>query len=78
MKSSWLKRPCFFSRLERVGGYRGKAEQLNAYFTNTGDPDWFDEDLARYRAISPSDVRAAAEIFLPASRRVELTVVPEK
>jgi zinc protease len=68
----------FFSRLERVGGYRGKAEQLNAYFTNTGDPDWFDEDLARYRAISPSDVRAAAEIFLPADRRVELTVVPEK
>ena len=68
----------FFSRLERVGGYRGKAEQLNAYFTNTGDPDWFNEDLARYRAISPSDVRAAAEIFLPADRRVELTVVPEK
>jgi zinc protease len=68
----------FFSRMERVGGYRGKAEQLNAYYTTTGDPDWFNEDLARYRAISPSDVRAAAETFLPASRRVELTVVPEK
>ena len=68
----------FFSRMERVGGYRGKAEQLNAYYTTTGDPDWFNEDLARYRAISPSDVRAAAETFLPANRRVELTVVPEK
>jgi zinc protease len=68
----------FFSRMERVGGYRGKAEQLNAYYTTTGDPDWFNEDLARYRAISPSDVRAAAEAFLPADRRVELTVVPEK
>jgi zinc protease len=68
----------FFSRMERVGGYRGKAEQLNAYYTTTGDPDWFNEDLARYRAISPSDVRAAAETFLPADRRVELTVVPEK
>ncbi len=68
----------FFSRMERVGGYRGKAEQLNAYYTTTGDPDWFNEDLARYRAISPSDVRAAAEVFLPANRRVELTVVPEK
>jgi len=68
----------FFSRMERVGGYRGKAEQLNAYYTTTGDPDWFNEDLARYRAISPSDVRAAADVFLPASRRVELIVVPEK
>jgi zinc protease len=68
----------FFSRMERVGGYRGKAEQLNAYYTTTGDPDWFNEDLARYRAISPSDVRAAAETFLPADRRIELTVVPEK
>ena len=68
----------FFSRMERVGGYRGKAEQLNAYYTTTGDPDWFNEDLARYRAISPSDVRAAAEVFLPANLRVELTVVPEK
>jgi len=68
----------FYSRMERVGGYRGKAEQINAYYTNTGNPDWFNEDLARYRAISPSDVRAAAEAFLPADRRVELTVVPEK
>ena len=44
---------------------------------STGDPDWFNEDLARYRALSPSDIRAAADAFLPADRRVELTVVPE-
>jgi zinc protease len=67
----------FYNRMERVGGFGGKADQLNAYYTNTGDPDWFNEDLARYRALSPSDVRAAAEKFLPADRRVELTVVPE-
>jgi zinc protease len=68
----------FFSRLERVGGYRGKAEQMNSYYTMTGNPDWFNEDLSRYRALSPSDVRAAAETFLPANRRVELIVVPQK
>jgi len=68
----------FYNRMERVGGFGGKADQLNAYYTNTGDPDWFNEDLARYRALSPSDVRAAADHFLPAGRRVELTVVPEK
>ena len=68
----------FFNRLERVGGYSGKAEQLNSYYTTTGNPDWFNADLARYRAVSPSDVRAAAERFLPGNRRVELTVVPAK
>jgi zinc protease len=67
----------FYSRMERVGGFGGKADQLNAYYTNTGDPDWFNEDLARYRALQPADIRAAAEAFLPAGRRVELTVMPE-
>jgi zinc protease len=65
----------FYNRMERVGG---KAYQLNAYYTKTGDPDWFNEDLARYRALSPSDIRAAAGAFLPAGRRVELVVQPEK
>ena len=67
----------FYNSLERVGGFSGKADQLNHYYTDTGNPDWFNEDLARYRAIAPSDVRAAAPEFLPADRRVELTVVPE-
>src|SRR6202163_1797160 len=67
----------FYNRMERVGGFGGKADQLNAYYTETGDPDWFNEDLARYRALSPSDVRAAAERFLPRDRRVEVTVVPD-
>jgi zinc protease len=68
----------FYNRMERVGGFGGKADQLNAYLTNTGDPDWFNEDLARYRALSPSDISAAAAQFLPKDRRVELTIVPKK
>jgi zinc protease len=68
----------FYNRMERVGGFGGKGDQLNAYFTYAGIPDWFNEDLARYRAQSPSDVRAAAAQFLPLDRRVELTVTPEK
>jgi zinc protease len=68
----------FYGRMERVGGFGGKADQLNAYYTNTGNPDWFNEDLARYRALKPSDITAAAAHFLPAGRRVELTVAPEK
>ena len=66
----------FYSRMERVGGFGGVANQLNAYFTDTGDADWFNEDLGRYRALSPTDVQAAAARWLPRDRRVELTVVP--
>jgi zinc protease len=68
----------YFNRMERVGGFGGKADLLNSYFSETGNPDWFNEDLGRYRVLSPSDVRAAAVAFLPADRRVELTVLPDK
>jgi zinc protease len=68
----------FYNRMERVGGFGGKGDQLNAYFTFTGDPDWFNEDLARYRALSVGDIRAAAAEFLPLDKRLELTVEPEK
>jgi zinc protease len=68
----------FFNRLERVGGFGGKADQINSYYMKAGDPDWFNEDVWRYRSLSPSDVRAAAARFLPLDRRVELIVEPEK
>jgi zinc protease len=66
----------FFDRLERVGGFGGKADQLNAYYFRTGNPDYFEEDLARYRALGPSDVQAAAARFLGPGR-VLVSVVPE-
>jgi zinc protease len=67
----------FYRRMERVGGFYGKADQLNAYFAAGGGPDYFAEDLARYTTLSPSDVQAAAFDWLPADRRVELVVEPE-
>jgi len=67
----------FYRRMERVGGFYGKADQLNAYYAAGGDPDFFAEDLARYTSISPSDVQSVALEFLPADRRVELVVEPE-
>jgi zinc protease len=68
----------FYNRMERVGGFGGKGDQLNAYYTYTGDPDWFNEDLARYHALSVTDISAAAAQFLPLDTRVELIVEPEK
>ena len=67
----------FYNSLERVGGFSGKADQLNHYYTDTGNPDWFNEDLSRYRSLSSTDIRAAVQAFLPRDRRVELTVMPE-
>jgi zinc protease len=68
----------FYSRMERVGSYGGKADQLNAYYAAAGNPDYFAEDLARYRSLTPSDVQAIIQRFLPKDRRVELIVMPEK
>src|SRR5215475_14856711 len=67
----------FLRRLERVGGFGGTADQLNAYFTYTGNPGYFNQDLQRYRSTTSADVRGAAAQYLPKDRRVELTVVPE-
>ena len=68
----------FYRRIERVGSYGGKADQLNAYYAAGGGPDYFAEDLARYTSLSPSDVQAAVQRWLPADRRVELIVEPEE
>ena len=67
----------FYRQMERVGSFGGKADQLNAYFAAGGGPDFFAEDLARYRSLTARDVQAAIEKWLPADRRVELTVMPE-
>ena len=67
----------FYRRMERVGGFSGKADQLNAYYFNGASPDFFAEDLARYTSLSPSDVQAAVVRWLPRDRRVELVVQPE-
>ena len=63
----------YFRQLERVDR---KADQLNQYLTFTGDPDYFNEDLARYRALDPADVQAAARTWLGDNARVVLSVVP--
>ncbi|MGH7566614.1 MAG: M16 family metallopeptidase [Gemmatimonadota bacterium] len=66
----------FLDGLERIGGFGGKADRLNGYLFSTGNPDWFQEDLMRFRALDPSDIRAAATTYLDGNRLI-LSVVPE-
>ena len=66
----------FFRSMERVGGFGGKADQLNSYYKATGTPDYFAKDLARYRAVTAAGVKGVVEKYLAKDRRVELSVVP--
>ena len=64
-------------QLERVGGFGGRADQLNFYNTYTGDPSGINTDLDRYLAVSADDVRRAAKTAL-GSNMVRLAVLPEE
>jgi zinc protease len=66
----------FLSRMERVGGFGGKADQLNFYNYFVGTPDYFERDLARYRRVTIAAVRRAARTYLADAHRVVLSVVP--
>src|SRR5436190_7808614 len=66
----------FLFRLQTVGGFGGKSDQLNAYNVFLGEPGYFDEDLARYRSATPASLREAAARYLKPSGRIMLSVVP--
>jgi zinc protease len=65
----------FIDSLQNVGGFGGRADQLNLYHFHTGEPDFFGEDLMRYQRLTPDDVGAAVRQYLQASAAV-LSVVP--
>jgi zinc protease len=65
----------FLHRLQTVGGFGGKSDQLNAYNVYLGSPGYFDQDLARYRQASTASLQRAAARWLGAGR-VALSVVP--
>jgi zinc protease len=67
----------FLSRMERVGGFGGKADQLNFYNYFVGTPDYFQKDLERYARVTPAAVQRAARTYLSPGHRVVLSVVPQ-
>jgi len=66
----------FTYRLQTVGGFGGKSDQLNAYNVFRGDPSFFAADVRRYNAATQETVRAAAARVLLFDCRVILSVVP--
>ena len=66
----------FLYRLQTVGGFGGKSDQLNAYNVFCGDPAYFSRDVSRYGEATRETVRAAAARLLRFDARVLLSVVP--
>jgi zinc protease len=66
----------FMYRMQTVGGFGGKSDQLNAYNVFRGDPSFFARDVERYQAASQQTVASAARDVLHFDRRVVLSVVP--
>jgi zinc protease len=66
----------FIHRLQTVGGFGGKSDQLNAYNVYLGDPAFFERDLERYRRATAAHLRGAAARWLGVGR-VVLSIVPK-
>jgi len=67
----------YVDALQRVGGFGGKADRLNLYLFYAGDPGYVEEDLERYRRLTPSAVQEAVRRYLVDAPAVVLSVVPE-
>jgi zinc protease len=73
----WVQAEAQFAfRLQTVGGFGGKSDQLNAYNIFVNDPGFFDRDLERYRAVTARSLRDAVRRYLEGTNRVALSVVP--
>ncbi len=66
----------FVFRLQTVGGFGGKSDQLNAYNVFVGDPSFFDRDLARYVDVTPASLQQACARYLGPTHHVSLSIVP--
>jgi zinc protease len=72
-----LTESAFMSRLQSVGGFGGKSDQLNNYNVFLGHPGFFGRDLERYRRADGQAIRAAARAWLQDAHCATLSVVPQ-
>jgi zinc protease len=63
----------FLRSIQTVGG---KADQLNEYYYESGNPDGFQADLDRLQAVTAADIQRVVRKYLQAPR-VMISVVPQ-
>jgi zinc protease len=66
----------YLDQIASVGGFNGKADLLNYYNFFVGNPDYIQQDIARYDAVTTADVQRVARAQF-AKPKVVLTAVPE-
>jgi zinc protease len=66
----------FIYRLQTVGGFGGKSDQLNAYNVFLDDPSYFEHDLERYRSVTAASMQRAVKRYFDPRARVTLSIVP--
>jgi zinc protease len=67
----------FLDGMQQVGGFSGKANQLNHYDFFTGTPDYFNQDLERYQKLTTADIQRVAREYVADAHRVVLSIVPQ-
>ncbi len=64
------------SGLQRLGGFGGVADTLNAYNQYTGDPGFLPKDLAMTEAVTAASVKSAAVKYFASNAAVIVSCVP--
>jgi zinc protease len=67
-----------FAQLENVGGFGGKADQLNYYEMRAQDPGYFAKNLEATLAVTAEQVQKTAEQYLRDEQRVVVTILPQE
>lgn len=67
----------FIYRLQTIGGFGGKGDQLNAYNTYVGNPGYFADDRQRYLSVTSKGAASAVNRWLLNAPSVTLSVVPK-
>lgn len=64
--------------LEKLGGFGGVADRLNAFNNFTGDPGRLWTDALRYRRVEAADISQATKTYLAGRPRLEIDVIPQQ
>jgi len=74
-KTGW--KTGFVRRLERTGGFGGRADKLNEYNTFLGNPDRFQWDMDRYSNATVAGVNGFVKKYISLTNRAVMHIVPQ-
>ena len=66
----------YVMQMEKIGGFGGRADQLNYYNVMAGDPSIITTDIDRYKSITSQDIYEAGQLL--GKNHVKLIVTPTK